>query len=124
MIITIIIIIIIIISSIIIINNTSAGVTTLATCAQTSWVQYSSPRLHNHQQRCTSVPPSGTYYTARVISQPTLNGPASIPGAMVQSRAFSVADPRLWNGLPCAIRSASSVEQFKSMIKTHLFKIT
>ncbi len=44
--------------------------------------------------------------------------------SMVQSRAFSVAGPRLWNALPCAIRSACSTEQFKSKLKTHLFKIT
>ena len=42
--------------------------------------------------------------------------------ALVQSRAFSVTGPRLWNALPCAIRSAANTESFKTKLKTHLFK--
>jgi len=41
--------------------------------------------------------------------------------SLVQSRAFSVAGPRLWNSLPCAIRSATSIVLFKKNLKTHLF---
>ena len=37
-------------------------------------------------------------------------------------RAFSVCAPRLWNELPIAIREASTVDHFKSLLKTHLFK--
>ena len=36
-------------------------------------------------------------------------------------RAFSAAGPRCWNGLPSAIRSADSVNSFKSRLKTYLF---
>jgi hypothetical protein len=36
-------------------------------------------------------------------------------------RAFSVAAPRLWNQLPVSIRSAPSVSNFKTLLKTHLF---
>ena len=36
-------------------------------------------------------------------------------------RAFSVATPRLWNSLPMSIQNASSLQSFKSMLKTHLF---
>ena len=38
------------------------------------------------------------------------------------NRAFSVAGPRLWNNLPYAIRSSSSLNVFKSNLKTHLFR--
>ncbi len=37
-------------------------------------------------------------------------------------RAFSVYAPRLWNTLPRFIRSADSVDTFKSHLKTYLFK--
>ena len=37
-------------------------------------------------------------------------------------RSFLVAGPTVWNGLPKDVRSASSLMQFKSLLKTHLFK--
>ncbi len=37
-------------------------------------------------------------------------------------RAFAKAGPSLWNELPVDIRKASSVETFKSQLKTFLFK--
>ena len=37
-------------------------------------------------------------------------------------RAFSWVAPQLWNTLPRDIRFASSVNRFKSMLKTYLFK--
>ena len=36
--------------------------------------------------------------------------------------AFSVVAPTLWNRLPADIRNASSLENFKSLLKIHLFK--
>ena len=36
-------------------------------------------------------------------------------------RAFSVAAPQLWNKLPIHIRQASSLDSFKSQLKSHLF---
>jgi hypothetical protein len=38
--------------------------------------------------------------------------------------AFSVTAPTLWNKLPANIRKASSLENFKSRLKTHLFKVS
>jgi hypothetical protein len=38
-------------------------------------------------------------------------------------RAFSVAAPRLWNALPHHVRVSSSLESFKSVLKTHFMKI-
>jgi hypothetical protein len=38
-------------------------------------------------------------------------------------RAFSVAAPRLWNGLPAYIKAYDSIEAFKSPLKTYLFTV-
>ena len=38
-------------------------------------------------------------------------------------RAFSVVAPRLWNKLPLELRSVTSVDQFKTQLKTYLFKL-
>ena len=37
-------------------------------------------------------------------------------------RAFSVASPQLWNALPLDIRSCNGISEFKSKLKTHLFR--
>ena len=37
-------------------------------------------------------------------------------------RSFSICAPRLWNSIPFEIRSSSSIDNFKSKLKTHLFK--
>ena len=37
-------------------------------------------------------------------------------------RAFQVASPGLWNGLPNDIRNAKTMDVFKSLVKTHLFR--
>src|SRR6218665_2636654 len=36
--------------------------------------------------------------------------------------SFSIAGPTAWNSLPDHIKNASSLETFKSKLKTHLFK--
>src|SRR6218665_1381311 len=36
--------------------------------------------------------------------------------------SFSIARPTAWNSLPDHIKNASSLETFKSKLKTHLFK--
>ena len=38
-------------------------------------------------------------------------------------RAFSMAAPQLWNKLSIYIRHAPSVDSFKALVKTYLFKI-
>ena len=40
------------------------------------------------------------------------------------SRSFSVSAPVSWNKLPLNIRQSSTITQFKSRLKTHLFKST
>jgi hypothetical protein len=57
----------------------------------------------------------------RSMDQHLVNVPFTT-SSLVQSRAFSVAGPRLWNALPYAIRSATSASLFKSKVKTHLFR--
>ena len=37
-------------------------------------------------------------------------------------RAFAVVAPTLWNGLPLSIKEAESLDAFKSLLKTHLFR--
>ena len=37
-------------------------------------------------------------------------------------RAFQVASPGLWKGLPNDIRNAKTMNVFKSLVKTHLFR--
>src|SRR6218665_3032588 len=39
------------------------------------------------------------------------------------NHAFSVAGPREWNSLPVSVRQCTSVAQFKSKLKTHLFSL-
>ncbi len=45
----------------------------------------------------------------------------SIRTSTYGDRAFSSAAPKLWNELPENIRSAKTVDRFKSLLKTHLF---
>src|SRR6218665_292378 len=39
------------------------------------------------------------------------------------NHAFSVAGPREWYSLPASVRQCTSVAQFKSKLKTHLFPL-
>ncbi len=39
------------------------------------------------------------------------------------SRAFETAVPTIWNNLPVHIRTASTLSDFKSYLKTHLFSL-
>ncbi|KAK0151579.1 hypothetical protein N1851_007117 [Merluccius polli] len=38
-------------------------------------------------------------------------------------RAFSIAAPSLWNSLPKPIRDCTNINNFKTLLKTHLFKL-
>ena len=41
----------------------------------------------------------------------------------IEDSSFAVAASVLWNALPCQIKKARTIDCFKSMIKTHLFKL-
>ena len=43
-------------------------------------------------------------------------------GSTLGARSFSAAAPKLWNGLPVELRQATSLDSFKSKLKTYLFK--
>ena len=42
---------------------------------------------------------------------------------LVHKCSFASMKPRIWNGLTKNLREAASIEQFKSLMKTHLFKL-
>ena len=53
-------------------------------------------------------------------------GLLAVPKTYLKSkgdRAFAVVAPTLWSGLPQSIKDAESVETFKKLLKTHLFRI-
>ena len=37
-------------------------------------------------------------------------------------RSFAISGPKLWSKLPAAIKNSTSLNEFKKMLKTHLFK--
>jgi len=47
-----------------------------------------------------------------------------MPRSTIGDRAFTVAARRAWNSLPDSLHRLSSLEQFKKLLKTHLFKIS
>ena len=40
----------------------------------------------------------------------------------LEARSFSAAAPKLWNDLPLELRQVTSLDSFKSRLKTYLFK--
>ena len=59
--------------------------------------------------------------TLRSSSKNQLNTPRA-KTVTYGDRAFSVAGPKLWNNLPQTIRDAPTVNNFKGLLKTYLFK--
>ena len=60
--------------------------------------------------------------TLRSASQPPL---LSIPASQTVTHGdhrFAVCSAVLWNNLPSLIRTASTVNSFKTLLKTHLFR--
>ena len=56
----------------------------------------------------------------------TTRGDLKVPSTRTSygARSFAVAGPRLWNDLPVDVRDQSlSLAQFKTKLKTHLFKV-
>ena len=65
------------------------------------------------------------YTPARSLQSSSKNllQPVRTKLARYGDRAFSTVAPRLWNDLPIHIREADSLDGFKSLLKTFLFKI-
>ena len=58
-----------------------------------------------------------------ITLQNLLSLPARTKHRTWGDRAFSVAAPTLWNSLPKSIRHCTDIHIFKSLLKTHLFKL-
>jgi len=50
-----------------------------------------------------------------------LDPPRTVQTLTYGERAFSAAAPRLWNALPVSVRSTTSLQRFKTLLKTYLF---
>ena len=61
-------------------------------------------------------------YCLRSTNSLMLNYPALKSRKALGDRSFSVAAPKLWNELPSDIRDLNSINQFKTAIKTYLFR--
>ena len=61
-------------------------------------------------------------YSLRSVSKGDLVEPSS-KMRTYGDRSFAVCAPRLWNSLPLSIRRSSSVDIFKNVLKTYLFKM-
>ena len=61
-------------------------------------------------------------YSLRSVSDGDLVEPSS-KMRTYGDRLFAVCAPRLWNSLPLSIRRRSSVDTFKNVLKTYLFKM-
>ena len=62
-------------------------------------------------------------YNLRSSSDSTLPSYPNVkPKATLGERAFLFAAPKLWNVLPRYIRESISIDTFKRVLKTHLFK--
>ena len=49
---------------------------------------------------------------------------AYFKNSQCQSSSFSLAGLRAWNSLPTRVKTAQSLNSFKSLLKTHLFTIS
>ena len=49
---------------------------------------------------------------------------AYFKNSQCQSSSFSLTGPRAWNSLPTRVKTAQSLNSFKSLLKTHLFTIS
>ena len=65
---------------------------------------------------------SNSLYNLRSTGKPLLDHPKGKMLSTLGARSFSVAAPKLWNGLPVELRQATSLDCFKSRLKTYLFK--
>ena len=66
-----------------------------------------------------------SYSTTRPLRSSNL-GLLAVPQSKLKSRgdrAFAVAAPRLWNSIPLSIRSAPSIDSFKSRLKTYFYSL-
>ena len=61
-------------------------------------------------------------YNLRSTGKLLLDHPKGKMFTTLGARSLSAAAPKLWNGLPVELRQATSLNSFKSRLKTYLFK--
>jgi len=66
---------------------------------------------------------TGANYSLRSGNELLLNFPLRKSYSTLGDRSFSMAAPHVWNSLPIFIRTATSVNNFKSQLKTYYFKL-
>ena len=66
--------------------------------------------------------PESRYHLRNSRDKTLLSYPSFKSKATLGDRAFMFAAPKLWNNLPRNIRESSSINSFKSKLKTFLFK--
>ena len=76
--------------------------------------EYLSDMIQRRQQKTRKV---------RLDDDPTLLEKRHDTKYLTTQKAFSVCGPKLWNKLPKSLREVSSLENFKKMLKSHLFTV-
>ena len=64
---------------------------------------------------------SNSLYNLRSTGKLLLDHPKGKMLTTLGARSFSAAAPELWNGLPMELRQATSLDSFKSRLKTYFF---
>ena len=65
---------------------------------------------------------SNSFYNLRSTGKLLSDYPKGKTLTTLGARSFSAAAPKLWNELPLELRQATSLDSFKSQLKTYLFK--
>ena len=65
---------------------------------------------------------SNSLYNLRSTGKLLLDHPKGKMLTTLRARSFSAAAPKLWNELPVELRQATSLDSFKSQLKTYFFK--
>ena len=68
-------------------------------------------------------PSNGTRYNLRSTNELLLSTPVCRSYRTLGKRSFTMAAPGLWNSLQTNIKNARTVDSFKALLKTHLFKV-
>ena len=80
-------------------------------CIQGSAPVYLQEIIQSYKPKCN----------LRSNSQNLLNNQMRVRTKLFGDRAFAKAAPELWNSLPQSMRDITSLDQFKSRLKTFLF---
>jgi len=65
---------------------------------------------------------SNSLYNLRSTGKLLLDNPKGKMLTTLKARSFSAAAPKLWNDPPVELRQVTSLDSFKSRLKTYLFK--